>query len=347
MSAPAVASLADGRRSSRGSAKAGEANARVRGAARRRRRPARRVNPPGSRSRPLHQAPGPRRRARGEIYVSWSSMQAEAGGHALRLRPPAVALARRRPALRGSTLRVNDDTPICHCFEGLAVAPTAPCWSPGSTAATARERRRPTSRASSTRAARRATVRLDGDTVRLLPRRLATGPGRVAVSGATFFPATCATWCSASPRRGSHVRDAHAGPRRRLEDHRVPASWRAGRARPPRPLYAAWYTEGPAGCPHLFATAPDGRRFGAARAVAHVGGSSRPPAARRRARRRSLSRGKTRPPCGARAMRATPTAAARSGRCRVLSRRSRRGPRTCARPAASSSSPGTRSVSHR
>jgi len=79
-----------------------------------------RVNPDGLDVESLHQSPGLAVGPEGEVYVSWSSSKAKPEGTFF-----ASDLRLSRPLDGGqhfeSPLRINEDRPISHSFEGLAV----------------------------------------------------------------------------------------------------------------------------------------------------------------------------------------------------------------------------------
>ena len=81
-----------------------------------------RVNPAGVSGDSLHQAPGVALGSGGEIYVTWASRRPKPEGGLF-----ASDLQLSRSVDGGKTfeapLRVTDDTPTSHSFEGLAVAP--------------------------------------------------------------------------------------------------------------------------------------------------------------------------------------------------------------------------------
>lgn len=80
-----------------------------------------RVNPAGLEADSLHQAPGMAVGPAGEIYVSWSSRKSKPEGTLF-----ASDLRLSRSLDGGQSfeppLRINEDRPISHSFEGLAVA---------------------------------------------------------------------------------------------------------------------------------------------------------------------------------------------------------------------------------
>ncbi len=236
-----------------------------------------RVNPSGTSVDSLHQAPGLAVGPGGEIYVTWS---------AVKPRPEGVLFASdlylSRSLDGGRTfeppLRVNDDRPISHSFEDLAVAPDG-------TVVVGWIDSRDGARQTATYVARVADrgARLDrvtrlesgetcvccrvsitagpGDAAAVLWRKVFAGDIRDMVvsrssdGGRTFDAATTVhadRWkITACPHRGGQV-SADARGR----------------------LYAIWYTEGTGGRPDvLLATAPDGRRFGPPRRVHTATGS--------------------------------------------------------------------------
>jgi len=236
-----------------------------------------RVNPPATSADSLHQAPGLAVGPGGEVYVTWSSTKPKPEGVLF-----ASDLYLSRSLDGGRTfeapLRVNDDRPISHSFENLALAPDGTvlvAWIDSRDGArqTATYVARVTERGS--RLDR--VTRLDGGETCVCCRvSVAAGPGDAAAvlwrkvfagdvrdmvlsrsgDGGRTFGATTAVhadgWkITACPHRGGQV-----------------AADARGR------LYAVWYTEGTTGRPDvLFATAPDGRRFGATRRVHTATGS--------------------------------------------------------------------------
>jgi hypothetical protein len=236
-----------------------------------------RVNPPATSADSLHQAPGLAVGPGGEVYVTWSSTKPKPEGV---LFASDLFLARSLDGGRTfeAPLRVNDDRPISHSFENLAVAPDG-------TVLVAWIDSRDGARQTATYVARVAergsrldrVTRLDGGETCVCCRvSVAAGPGDAAAvlwrkvfagdvrdmvlsrsgdGGRTFGVATAVHadgWkITACPHRGGQV-----------------AADARGR------LYAVWYTEGTTGRPDvLLATAPDGRRFGAPRRVHTATGS--------------------------------------------------------------------------
>jgi hypothetical protein len=236
-----------------------------------------RVNPPATSADSLHQAPGLAVGPGGEVYVTWSSTKPKPEGV---LFASDLFLARSLDGGRTfeAPLRVNDDRPISHSFENLAVAPDG-------TVLVAWIDSRDGARQTATYVARVAergsrldrVTRLDGGETCVCCRvSVAAGPGDAAAvlwrkvfagdvrdmvlsrsgdGGRPFGVATAVHadgWkIAACPHRGGQV-----------------AADARGR------LYAVWYTEGTTGRPDvLLATAPDGRRFGAPRRVHTATGS--------------------------------------------------------------------------
>jgi hypothetical protein len=236
-----------------------------------------RVNPPETSVDSLHQAPGLAMGPAGEVYVTWS---------AAKPRPEGVLFASdlylSRSLDGGRTfeppLRVNDDRPIAHSFEDLAVAADGTVlvgWidSRDGHGRTATYVARVVERG--TRLER--VTRLDGGETCVCCRvSVSAGPGNAAAvawrkvfpgdlrdmvlsrsddGGRTFSAATLVhadRWkITACPHRGGQV-----------------AADARGR------LYAVWYTEGTQSRPDvLLAVAPDGRRFGRPQRVHTATGS--------------------------------------------------------------------------
>jgi hypothetical protein len=236
-----------------------------------------RVNPPGTSVDSLHQAPGLAVGPGGEVYVTWS---------AAKPRPEGVLFASdlylSRSLDGGRTfeppLRVNDDRPIAHSFEDLAVA------ADGAVLVGWIDSREGYGRTATyvARVVERGTrlervTRLDGGETCVCCRvSVSAGPGDAAAvawrkvfpgdlrdmvlsrsddGGRTFAAATLVhadRWkITACPHRGGQV-----------------AADARGR------LYAVWYTEGTQGRPDvLLAVAPDGRRFGRPQRVHTATGS--------------------------------------------------------------------------
>jgi hypothetical protein len=236
-----------------------------------------RVNPPGTSVDSLHQAPGLAVGPGGEVYVTWS---------AAKPRPEGVLFASDLHLSRsldgGRTfeppLRVNDDRPISHSFEDLAVAPDGTIlvgWidSRDGAGQTATYLARVGERGSRLEHVSRLP---GGETCVCCRVSVVAGPGAsAAVMWRKVFPGNVRDMVVSRSADGGRTFEAtntvHA-------DHwKITACPHRGgqvaadaRGR----LYAVWYTEGAGDRPDvLFAAAPDGRRFGAPRRVHTAAGS--------------------------------------------------------------------------
>src|SRR4030095_16893406 len=242
-----------------------------------------RVNPAQTSADSLHQAPGLALGPGGEVYVTWSSSKPKPVGG---LFASDLYLSRSLDGGRSfePPLRVNDDRPISHSFEDLAVTPDGTvllAWidSRDGASRTATWVARVTERGSRLE---RVTQLLAGETCVCCRVSVSAGPGESASvlwrkvfsgdirdmvlsrstdGGRTFAeaaPVHADRWkISACPHRGGQV-----------------AADARGR------LYAIWYTEATADRPDvLFAVAVDGQRFGSPRRV-HTSTGSVPDHAR-------------------------------------------------------------------
>jgi len=159
-----------------------------------------RVNPDGPSAESLHQSPGIAAASAGEVYVSWSSLKPKPAGV---LFASDLQLSRSLDGGRSFArpLRVNEDRPISHSFEGLAVGPDGTVLV--SWIDTREGDGRPRSYLS--RIADRGSkvepaLKLDdGETCVCCRIDLAAGDGLVAASGARSSRATFATWSSTCP----------------------------------------------------------------------------------------------------------------------------------------------------
>ena len=225
-----------------------------------------RVNPEGLFADSLHQPPGLALGPGGEVYVSWSSAKPvpEGGLFASDLR-----LSRSLDAGRTfeNPLRVNEDRPISHSFEGLGVAPD------GTVIVSWIDSRDGASTASTylARVAERGsrverTLKLDnGETCVCCRVDVTAGPGDVvAVAWRKVFPGSIRDMVVGLSRDGAR---SFASPALVHADrwkinacpHRGGSVAMDDRGR----LYLAWYTEVADGQPRiLFAVAGDGSRFG-------------------------------------------------------------------------------------
>jgi hypothetical protein len=234
-----------------------------------------RVSPAGTSVDSLHQAPGVAVGPQGEIYLTWSSRRPVPVGGLF-----ASDLRLSRSLDGGATwdghLRINEDRPTSHSFEGVAVAPDGTvvvAWieTREGTAATFLAR-------VADRGARVADVqRLDTDETCVCCRvDVAAGPGdRVAVLWRKVFPENVRDMVLAVSRDGGRTFGTPAlvhadGWKIAACPHRGGSVATDGRGR----LHAVWYTEGAAGRPDLlFASSGDGRRFSTPRRLHTAPGS--------------------------------------------------------------------------
>ena len=241
-----------------------------------------RVSPSGTSGDSLHQAPGLATGPGGEIYVTWALRRPKPEGG---LFASDLQLSRSIDGGKKfeAPLRVSDDTPTSHSFEGLAVAPDGAvliAWietRPGAKPHTYLAR--------VTDAGRRleSTVKLDDDETCVCCRvSLATArPDLVTVLWRKVFPGDVRDMVLARSRDGGRT----IGPATRVhvDNWRITACPHRGgsvaidrRGR----VHAIWYTEGTRNVPDiLYAIASDGQRFGTPRRV-HVSSTSIPDHAR-------------------------------------------------------------------
>jgi hypothetical protein len=223
-----------------------------------------RVNPAGMAVESLHQSPGIDTGPRGEIYLSWSSAKAK---------PDGVLVAsdlRLSRSLNGGQsfdthLRVNDDRPLSHSFEGLSVAEDGTvllAWidsrdgwdKPATYLARIVERGSRVER----------TLKLDGDTCVCCRVDMTTGPrNTVAVTWRKVFPDNIRDMVLEVSRDGGRGFGTptlvHAD---RWQIAACPHRGGAVDMDEAGRFYLAWYTEGPQDQPRLlFTVSPDGRRF--------------------------------------------------------------------------------------
>jgi hypothetical protein len=226
-----------------------------------------RVNPEGLFVDSLHQPPGLALGPGDEIYVSWSSRKPVPEGGLF-----ASDLRLSRSLDGGRTfeppLRVNEDRPISHSFEGLGVAPDGTVilsWidsrDGASTAGTYLARI--TERGSRVE----RTLKLDeGETCVCCRVDVAAGPGEtIAVAWRKVFPGSIRDMVIGLSRDGARsfgpAALVHAD-RWKINacPHRGGSVAMDGRGR----VYLAWYTETADGQPRmLFAAGGDGLRFAA------------------------------------------------------------------------------------
>jgi hypothetical protein len=223
-----------------------------------------RVNPEGLAAESLHQSPGIAVGPAGEVYVSWSSARPKLPGVLF-----ASDLQLSRSLDGGGTfgppLRINEDRPISHSFEGLTVAPDGTvlvAWI-DSREGEARPRSylaRITDRGSRVE----SPVKLDdGETCVCCRMDVAAGNGLVAAFWRTVFPGSVRDMVLGVSRDGGRT---FSPPARVSVDgwkitacpHRGGRVALDGRGR----VHVAWYTEGQNEGPRvLYAAAPDGRSF--------------------------------------------------------------------------------------
>jgi hypothetical protein len=235
-----------------------------------------RVNPDGLSAESLHQSPGIAVGPGGEVYVSWSSLKPKPAGV---LFASDLQLSRSLDGGRrfAPPLRVNEDRPISHSFEGLAVGPDGTVlvgWIDGREG-DGRQRSylaRITERGSKVEQA----VKLDeGETCVCCRIDLAAGDAVVAALWRKVFPGNVRDMIVGLSRDGGR---SFAPPSRVSVDgwkiaacpHRGGRVALAGRGH----VHVAWYTEGQDETPRvLYATSPDGRAFAPPLQIAVAAGS--------------------------------------------------------------------------
>jgi hypothetical protein len=234
-----------------------------------------RVNPPGTSVDSLHQPPGIAAGRDGALFITWSSRKpVPVGG--LFASDLQLSTSGDGGATWPSHVRLNDDQPTSHSFEGLAAAADGTvlvAWieTRGGQAATMLAR--VTERG--TRVAE--PIRLDtGETCVCCRVDVSTAPGRgVSVLWRKVFPDNVRDMVLAVSRDGGQSFAAPAlvhadGWKITACPHRGGsiAADASGR------LYAVWYTEATEGRPDiLFATSTDARRFSPPRRLHTATGS--------------------------------------------------------------------------
>jgi hypothetical protein len=236
-----------------------------------------RVNPAGTSVDSLHQAPGLAVGPGGEVYVTWSATKPRPDGV---LFASDLYLSRSLDGARTfqAPLRVNDDRPISHSFEDLAVGADGTVligW------IDSRDGQRQTAtyvaRVVDRGARLERVARLEGGETCVCCRvSVSAGPGEAAaVLWRKVFPGDVRDMVLSRSSDGGRTFDAsttvHAD-RWTITacPHRGGQVSADARGR----LYAVWYTEGTSGRPEvLLAAAPDGRRFGPPRRVHTATGS--------------------------------------------------------------------------
>ena len=218
----------------------------------------------------------------GQVYLSWSSAKAEPQGTLF-----ASDLRLSRSLDGGKTfsghLRVNEDRPISHSFDGLAVASDGTVlvsWldgrAGGANAGTY------VARVADEGARVDGVVQIGEDACVCCRVDTATGPGdSVAILWRRVFPGDVRDMVLSASRDGGRAFTAPAlvhadGWKISACPHRGGAVGIDGRGR----VYASWYTEGKQARPDLyFAVSEDGRRFGPPRRL-HTSATSIPDHAR-------------------------------------------------------------------
>ena len=240
-----------------------------------------RVSPTGLVADALHQAPGLAVSPGGEIYVTWSSRRPKPVGGLF-----ASDLQLSRSLDGGKTfeapLRVTEDTPTSHSFEGVAVAPDGTvlvAW-----IETRAEGRPNTYLARVTDKGQRVETIVkvdDGETCVCCRVSLAASADVVTVLWRKVFPGDVRDMVLANSRDGGRTAGAatkvHAdGWKITACPHRGGSVAIDGRGR----VHTVWYTEGASNQPAvLYATAADGQRFTKPQRV-HVSTTSIPDHAR-------------------------------------------------------------------
>ena len=223
-----------------------------------------RVNPAGLDVDSLHQAPGIAVGPEGEVYVSWSSSKAKPEGT---LFASDLRLSR---SLDGgqhfeSPLRINEDRPISHSFEGLAVTADGTALVSWIDSRDGWEKAGTYLAHIGQRGSRVDRVaRLDSDTCVCCRVDVTTGPqDTVAVLWRKVFPGNLREMVLGFSRDSGHtfmsIAQVHAD---RWQIAACPhRGGMAGMDRAGR-LYATWYTEGAREEPSLlFAVSTDGQHF--------------------------------------------------------------------------------------
>jgi len=235
-----------------------------------------RVSPEGLTVESLHQAPGLAVGPNGEIYVTWSSSKPRPAGAMF-----ASDLQLSRSLDGGATfeppLRVNEDRPISHSFEGLAVAPDGTvlvAW------IDSREGNG-SARTYLARVVDRGTrvenvVTLDREETCVCCRvDVAARGDRAAVLWRKVFPDSVRDMVVATSADGGRSFATPAGVH--ADGWKITACPHRGGSLgmdAKGALHAAWYTEGRRGEPAvMFAAAADGRRFRAPKRLDTPGGS--------------------------------------------------------------------------
>jgi hypothetical protein len=218
--------------------------------------PAARVDPLGTRPDRAHQSPGLAVAPDGSVLVSWSSEKAKPEG-VLFANDLRLSVSRDGGRSFDAPLRVNEDRPLSHSFEGLGVTPGGDVlvawidsregWEKAGTYAAWID-------ATGQRVASRTTV--GGDTCVCCRVAVATRPeGGAALAWRQVFPGNVRDVVARFVAPGEH---GGAAPLRVARDgwsldacpHRGPALAAGAGGR----IHAAWYTEGRDGRPRIEVT---------------------------------------------------------------------------------------------
>jgi hypothetical protein len=240
------------------------------------------VNPPQTSADSLHQAPGLALGPGGEVYVTWSSSKPKPVGG---LFASDLFLSRSFDGGRSfePPLRVNDDRPISHSFEDLAVASDGTvlvAWidSREGASQTSTWLARVTDKGSKLASVARLPA---GETCVCCRVSVSAGPGdAAAVLWRKVFPGDIRDMVLSSSTDGG--RTFAAAELLHTDRWKITACPHRGgtvatdaRGR----VYAIWYTEGADRPDLLLAVAPDGRHFGTPRRI-HTATGSIPDGAR-------------------------------------------------------------------
>ncbi len=235
-----------------------------------------RVNPEGLSAESMHQAPGVASGSKGEIYVSWSSEKRKPEGV---LFASDLQLSR---SLDGGQrferpLRINDDRPISHSFDGLAAGADGTVYLGWIDAREGGNQPRTFLARIGDRGSRvDHVVKLDpGETCVCCRVDVAATDGLVAVLWRKVLPGDIRDMVLGLSRDGGR---SFAGPTLVHADGWKIAACphRGGRAALDArgTIYVAWYTEGQDETPRvLFTTSTDGRAFEAPRPITVAAGA--------------------------------------------------------------------------
>jgi hypothetical protein len=238
-----------------------------------------RVSPAGTSADSLHQAPGIAVGPGGEIYVTWSSRRPKPAGGLF-----ASDLQLSRSLDGGKTfdapIRVNEDTPTSHSFEGVTIAPDGTVIVGWIETRTGERPHTYLARVVERGSRVAGMIQLDNDETCVCCRVgvAAATPDTVVAFWRKVFAGDVRDMVLARSFDGGRT---VAGPAARVHadnwkitacPHRGGSVTIDGRGR----VHAVWYTEGTRNEPDvLYATSADGQRFAAPRRV-HVSSTSIP-----------------------------------------------------------------------